>query len=119
MLTSSGTANYPIVYRRMGRGPATLNLNNAGQAAVNITGAYVELHGLTITNVNEDGILADGDYGVIADCRILGVVKRGIEADGNYCLFYRNVIYQPGQEGIRIQDAGKNSMSNRKLVTNR
>ncbi len=105
-LASAGSPGSLIVYRKVGRGDAIVDLNNADKAAFVITASYVELHGVQIVNTRNNGITLDGHFNVIANCFIRDAGKVGIDNYGTNNLLFRNIIYAAGDDGIKTEDGG-------------
>ncbi|MDD4052880.1 MAG: right-handed parallel beta-helix repeat-containing protein, partial [candidate division Zixibacteria bacterium] len=100
----SGSTEAPIVYRRLGKSPAIVNLGWAGKPAVDIAGSNIVFQGMTITNANEDGIRVEGHYCTVTECYIHDVGKDGINIWGDNTRLIRNIIYSVDDHGIKNED---------------
>ncbi len=107
LLTQSGTAVAPIVYRRIGKGEARIDANFSANEVLLVEGNHIEVQGLHLLNAKNDAMFMKGDSCLVSYCYMISPGKRGIRTEGNYNLFYRNVIAYSTEEGIKNEDAGK------------
>jgi hypothetical protein len=108
-LTTSGTAGQKIVYRKLGKGPVIIDGQLSSDILVLIEGNHVVVDGLELINAKDNAIHIKSDSCLVTNCNIYSPGQRGIRVEGNYNLFLRNVIAFTGEDGIKNEDAGKES----------
>jgi hypothetical protein len=110
-LTTSGTAGQKIVYRKLGKGPVKIDGQTSSNSLVLIEGNHIVVDGLELSYAKDDAIHITSDSCLVTNCNIYLPDRRGIRVEGNYNLFLRNVIAFAGEDGIKNEDAGKESNS--------
>ena len=106
-LSMSGTADSPIVYRKLGKGPAIFNAGNTGIIIFLLSGDYIILQGLEMTACDDNAIHVKGDYCIINECYVHHGRKNGIRIEGLHTFTFKNIITYMTEDGIKNEGPGE------------
>lgn len=99
-LSTSGTLANRITYLGSTDGFVVVNGNGGSFTAIQITGGFVELRNIEITNFNQIGILVDGNWSVITGCYLHNIQNDGIQVNGSNCWLRNNLITTTAGKGV-------------------
>jgi len=108
-LTTSGTADLKVTYRRLGDGRAIVDMNYTWNPGLVSGGNHVVIDGLELTNSQRDGIWLDGDSCLVTGCYIHYFDDDGVDVRGNYNIIKKNIVFLTGSDGILNREGAEHN----------